>query len=218
MLDATYTWSRNMEDTNTGIEDGQGFNAGGTATNWDINNRENNRMIGLSDVPHRLVATFLYQVPLSIKGQASAPMRIVKAVAARLAGRRLGDLADRLPDRHQRCAARVRRWRVRIVSKAWISCCPRICGAGDDGRTAVTLPSGRVITPANRTYLKYNPDAFVGRVVTTPSGAVVADQVPGTATRPRPTTISGPTRASTSTSACGATFRSRDIVWSSVWM
>ena len=45
-----------------------------------------------------------------------------------------------------------------------------------DGQTPVTLPSGRVITPPNRTYLKYNPDAFVGRVVTTPNGRIVADQ------------------------------------------
>ena len=45
-----------------------------------------------------------------------------------------------------------------------------------DGRTAVTLPSGRVITPPARTYLKYNPDAFAGRVVTTPNGRIVADQ------------------------------------------
>jgi hypothetical protein len=45
-----------------------------------------------------------------------------------------------------------------------------------DGRTPVTLPSGRVITPPARSYLKYNPDAFAGRVVTTPNGRIVADQ------------------------------------------
>src|SRR5690606_34188609 len=44
-----------------------------------------------------------------------------------------------------------------------------------DGQTEVTLPSGRVITPPNNTYLKYNPDAFAGRVVTTPNGSVVQD-------------------------------------------
>ena len=45
-----------------------------------------------------------------------------------------------------------------------------------DGQTQVTLPSGRIITPPARTYLKYNPDAFAGRVVKTPNGATVADQ------------------------------------------
>ena len=45
-----------------------------------------------------------------------------------------------------------------------------------DGNTRVTLPSGRVMTPPARTYLKYNPDAFAGRVVKTPNGSTVADQ------------------------------------------
>ena len=45
-----------------------------------------------------------------------------------------------------------------------------------DGSTPVTLPSGRVITPPVRTYLKYNPDAFKGRVVTAPNGTNVVDQ------------------------------------------
>ena len=40
----------------------------------------------------------------------------------------------------------------------------------------MTLPSGRVVTPPARTYLKYNPDAFAGRVVTTPNGNTVVDQ------------------------------------------
>ena len=45
-----------------------------------------------------------------------------------------------------------------------------------DGRTTVTLPSGRRITPPANTFLKYNPDAFAGRTVTTPNGRIVADQ------------------------------------------
>lgn len=44
-----------------------------------------------------------------------------------------------------------------------------------DGRTPVTLPSGRVITPPAFTYLKYNPDAFVGRTVTVANGSVQRD-------------------------------------------
>jgi hypothetical protein len=44
-----------------------------------------------------------------------------------------------------------------------------------DGRTQVTLPSGRVMTPCNRCFLKYNIDAFAARIVTTPNGSVVPD-------------------------------------------
>jgi trimeric autotransporter adhesin len=164
-----------MEDTNTGIEDGQGFNAGGTATNWDINNRENNRMLGLSDVPHRLVALFLYDVPLSAKGQASPAMRIVKTIAGdwQVSGTTIWQSGFPIAiGGASTGAALARPDRVEGVSLLL----PKDLWGWYDGRTAVTLPSGRVITPPNRTYLKYNPDAFAGRVVTTPNGSIVADQ------------------------------------------
>jgi trimeric autotransporter adhesin len=175
MLDATYTWSRNMEDTNTGIEDGQGFNAGGTATNWDINNRDNNRMIGLSDVPHRFVATFLYEVPLSVKGSSSTPMTILRALGAdwQLAGTVIWQSGFPIAINGASTGAALAR-PDRVPSVDLIL--PENLQGWYDGRTPVTLPSGRVITPPTRTYLKYNPDAFVGRVVTTPNGAIVADQ------------------------------------------
>jgi hypothetical protein len=44
-----------------------------------------------------------------------------------------------------------------------------------DGRTQVTLPSGRVITPCNRCFLKYNIDAFAGRLATGPNGVAIPD-------------------------------------------
>ena len=175
MLDATYTWSRNMEDTNTGIEDGQGFNAGGTATNWDITNRENNRMLGLSDVPHRLVATFIYDLPLTMSGPASAGMKIVKTIAGdwQVGGSMIWQTGFPIAiNGASTGAALARPDRVEGVDLLL----PESLWGWYDGRTPVTLPSGRVITPPNRTYLKYNPDAFVGRVVQTPNGAIVADQ------------------------------------------
>jgi trimeric autotransporter adhesin len=175
MLDATYTWSKNLEDTNTGIEDGQGFNAGGTATAWDINNRENNRMLGLSDVPHRFVATFLYNVPLSAKGSSSTPMRLLRIVAGdwQLGGTMIWQSGFPIAISGANTgAALARPDRVDGVDLLL----PESLWGWYDGRTAVTLPSGRIITPPNRTYLKFNPDAFVGRVVTTPNGSIVADQ------------------------------------------
>ncbi|MFN7930071.1 MAG: hypothetical protein U0Y68_19535 [Blastocatellia bacterium] len=42
-----------------------------------------------------------------------------------------------------------------------------------DGKTGHVAE--RVITPCNRCFLKYNIDAFAGRVVTTPNGSQVAD-------------------------------------------
>jgi trimeric autotransporter adhesin len=44
-----------------------------------------------------------------------------------------------------------------------------------DGKTEVTLPSGRVIKPCSGCFLKYNIDAFAGRVVTGPNGRAIPD-------------------------------------------
>ena len=44
-----------------------------------------------------------------------------------------------------------------------------------DGNTTVTLPSGRRITPCSGCFLKYNIDAFAGRVVSGPNGTPIAD-------------------------------------------
>ena len=175
MLDASYTWSKEIDNTDN-VEDNQGFNAGGSARgNNDIFNSDVNRRLGYSDVPHRLVATFLYELPFG-KGKAfGVGNAVVQRDRRRLAGGRQRDLADRLPDRghrreHRRGAdAPGPRRGVPLVL-------PENLWGWYDGRTPVTLPSGRVITPPARTYLKYNPDAFAGRVVTTPNGRIVADQ------------------------------------------
>jgi hypothetical protein len=45
-----------------------------------------------------------------------------------------------------------------------------------DGVTSVTLPCGRVITPAKNTFLKYNACAFDGQTILAPNGRYIADQ------------------------------------------
>jgi len=44
-----------------------------------------------------------------------------------------------------------------------------------DGKTSVTLPCGRVITPQKNTFLKYNSCAFSGQTLTAPNGKVISD-------------------------------------------
>ena len=101
MVDATYTWSRNRDNSDS-VEDNQGFNAGGTAGfGYDINDLEHNMHIGFSDVPHRLVGTFLYELPFG-KGKPFAVERPRQRDRGRLAGRRGGHLADGLSDRRLR--------------------------------------------------------------------------------------------------------------------
>jgi hypothetical protein len=44
-----------------------------------------------------------------------------------------------------------------------------------DGKTVVTLPCGKRVTPGKNQLLKYNSCAFSGRTVTTPNGSIVPD-------------------------------------------
>ena len=175
MLDVNYTFSRNMDDTDT-VEDNQGFNAsGGPGGGYDITDRSRNRHIGYSDIPHRLVGTFLYELPFGPgKAFASSP-GVASAILGgwQLGGSLIWQTGFPVAINGANTGAAINRPdRVPGVDLVL----PESLWGWYDGNTRVTLPSGRIITPPARTYLKYNPDAFVGRVVTTPSGRIVADQ------------------------------------------
>ena len=176
MMDATYTWSKEIDNTDN-MEDNQNFNAGGGArgNNHSLTDPRLNRRLGYSDVPHRLVGMFLYDLPFG-KGQAlEAPSAWLRAIAGgwQLGGSLIWQTGFPIAvTGASDGAALTRPDRVDGVPIVL----PENLWGWYDGRTPVTLPSGRVITPPVRTYLKYNPDAFAGRVVTTPSGRVVADQ------------------------------------------
>ena len=175
MMDANYTFSRNMDDTDT-VEDNQGYNAGGGPRGdaYNIEDRSVNRHIGYSDVPHRFVGTFLYELPFGAGKPFGSENGFVKAV---LGGWQLGGSViwqTGFPigiSGASTGAALTRPDRVESVDLVL----PKELWGWYDGSTRVTLPSGRIITPPARTYLKYNPDAFVGRVVTTPNGRTVND-------------------------------------------
>ena len=81
LLDATYTWSKEIDNTDT-VEDNQGFNAGASARGgiYSLANFALNRHLGYSDVPHRLVATFLYELPFGKGKPIGASNEVVSAV------------------------------------------------------------------------------------------------------------------------------------------
>ncbi len=175
MLDATYTWSRNRDNSDT-VEDNQGFNAGGTAGfGYDINDLAHNMHIGFSDVPHRLVGTFLYELPFGKGRKFGAANPLVTALAGgwQVGGAVIWQTGFPIAISGASTGAALAR-PDRVAGVPLVL--PENLWGWYDGQTQVTLPSGRVITPPNRTYLKFNPDAFVGRVLTTPNGRVVADQ------------------------------------------
>ena len=103
MMDATYTWSKDIDNTDN-MEDNQGFNAGGGArgNNHSLTDPKLNRRLGYSDVPHRLVGDVPLRAAVRQRAGAAGAVGGAAGDRRRLAGRRLGDLADRLPDRRHR--------------------------------------------------------------------------------------------------------------------
>ena len=174
MMEAHYTLSRAMDDTDT-HEDNQGFNAGGTSRNYDLNNPANNRRISHSDIPHRLVGTFLYDLPFGTNKALAVPNSVIRAIVGdwQLGGSVIWQTGFPIGIAGASTGAALAR-PDRVPGVPLLL--PENLHGWYDGRTQVTLPSGRVITPPANSFLKYNPDAFAGRVVMTPSGAVVADQ------------------------------------------
>jgi hypothetical protein len=145
------------------------------ANNYSLLDERLNRRIGYSDVPHRFVGTFLYEMPFGTGRALAIPNRVVRAIVGewQLGGSALWQSGFPIGVSGANTgAALARPDRVNGVAIEL----PQELQGWYDGKTPVTLPSGRIITPPANTYLKYNPDAFVGRVLTTPNGRIVADQ------------------------------------------
>jgi hypothetical protein len=174
MFGASYTWSKSIDSSDNHGEDNQNLNASGTARNYSLLDPKVNRHLALSDLPHRFVASYLYELPFG-EGKKFGQSGLLKHLAGGWqvsgnviwqSGFPIGILGastgaalarpDRVNGADFEVPADLQRWY--------------------DGRTTVTLPSGRRITPPANTFLKYNPDAFAGRIVTTPNGRIVADQ------------------------------------------
>jgi hypothetical protein len=176
-LSAHYTWSKQIAMTRYNAQTNQGYADGGEI-NYFSNIRPDlynlNRKITTNDIPHRVVVNWVYDLPVG-KGNRFDPQQpVLNGLIGgwRLAGsmsaqsgfvypltnggtNTINSLPDRVPGVPLEVPRELQRWY--------------------DGKTTVTLPSGRRVTPCNGCFLKYNIDAFAGRIVTTPNGAVVPD-------------------------------------------
>ncbi len=175
-LDVNYTWSKELDNTDT-MADNQGQNSGGSATGGalDLKNYNNNTRVGFSDVPQRLAATFLVDLPFGAGQSLDVQNPVLRAIIGgwqtggtfiaqsgfpfALSGASTG-AAYPHPDRLSGVPLEV----------------PKNLQKWYDGNTTVTLPNGRVIKPAKNTFLKYYSGAFSGRVVTLPNGKYQTDQ------------------------------------------
>ncbi len=176
-VNAHYTWSKQIATTRYNAQTNQGYSDGGE-NNYFPNRRPDlwklNRKITTNDMPHRLVVAWIYDLPVGKGSRFDLGQPVLNAI---LGGWRLGgavsaqsgfvfpltnggtnsinNLPDRVPGVPLEVPKDLQRWY--------------------DGKTSVTLPSGRVITPCSGCFLKYNIDAFAGRLVTGPNGTPIAD-------------------------------------------
>jgi trimeric autotransporter adhesin len=178
-FDANYTWSKEIDNTDT-VEDNQGFNSGGngtipnTAGNYDLINLANNRHLGFSDVPHRFVATALYNLPFGKGKDVDLGNRLANGL---LGGWQVGGVVTAqsgMPFSVRGANTSAAYAHPDSVAGVPLEV-PKELQHWYNGSTSVTLPDGRVITPARNTFLRYYEGAFRGRTVTTPNGTVVPD-------------------------------------------
>jgi hypothetical protein len=174
MLDAHYTWSKNIDNTDN-MADNQGFNAAGNVGNHDLFNFNNNRHLGLSDIPSRFVATLLYQLPFGAGKPMDSSNRVVRALVGgwQTSATIIAQQGTPIPISGLTDGAVLAR--PDRIAGAPIEV-PKELQRWYDGQTSVRLPNGRLVTPQRNTFLKYYSGAFEGRTVTTPSGRIVVDQ------------------------------------------
>ncbi len=178
LFNVHYTYSKSIEMSNPELQNNNfGENGGFNAGNVDRRNYKNSYNISSNDIPHRMVATAVYQLPFGKGKSFDIQNRLVNAIAG---GWQLGNVLILQSGQPQ---------------QGFTGCnslnglCDRVAGTDIEvpknlqkwydspnalDRT-VTLPSGRQITPGRFTFLKYNPEAFAGRTVTLPNGNTAPD-------------------------------------------
>ena len=177
-LNAHYTWSKQLASSRYNAQTNQGYSDGGEVNFFPYRRPDMfdlNRKITTNDMPHRLVASWVYDLPFGKDGRLWRTRHW--AANALAGGWRFGgsfvaqsgfifplsnggtNALNNLPDRREGVPLEV----------------PKELQRWYDGRTTVTLPSGRQVTPCNGCFLKYNIDAFQGRVVRGPNGDEIAD-------------------------------------------
>jgi len=176
-LGAHYTWSKQLGNTRYNAQTNQGYSDGADANyfpNLRPDLRHLNKKLTTNDIPHRLSMNWVYDLPFGRGRSFDTGVPVLNAI---IGGWRWGGsfvaqsgfvltlrnggtnsingLPDLVPGVPLEVPKELQRWY--------------------DGRTSVTLPSGRVITPCKNCFLKYNIDAFAGRLVVGPNGRAVPD-------------------------------------------
>lgn len=174
ILGANFTWSKSLGVDGGLVQNNLSGEGTGNTLPYLADIRRDKRL-SANDIPIRFASYAVYELPFGSGKDFSTGNRFVNALIGgfRVSGTYIwqsgppnqvsgvaGGSLNGLPDRNPG---------VPLVL-------PKSFQHFYNGSQSVTLPvSGRVITPAKNTFLKFNPDAFVGRTVIVANGTRQTD-------------------------------------------
>lgn len=181
LLDAHYTSSKAIDTTYTELQDEQGFsdivggNGNGSSNGYiDFLNPHNNKKMSYADVPNRLVVTATYALPFGASKSLDPHNRYARALSSawQLGSVYTWQQGFPLSPTGANTNSLDNRPNVNPGEPLVL---PQKYWGWYNGKTSITLPDGRQYTPCAQCYLKYNPDAFTGQVLTEANGTNQAD-------------------------------------------
>ncbi|MCI0623696.1 MAG: TonB-dependent receptor, partial [Acidobacteria bacterium] len=175
LLNAHYTWSKSLGFSQTEVFT-NAFGDSGVFVIGELHrlNLRNNYSLLTTDIPHRLLVSYVYELPFGAGKRFTPQNRVIQALVS---GWRTGGVfftQSGLPMQIVGGANGALNGRPNRLAGVPIEV-PKELQRWYDGKTTVTLPSGRQIRPCNFCFLKYSSDAFQGQVVTTADGSVAND-------------------------------------------
>jgi hypothetical protein len=171
--EVNYTWSKELDYTSTGIEDGQGVNSGGAfgGSQADLINPQNNKHYGLADQPSRLVGILTYESPFGKGKHFALSNGFARAIAGNWTLGSVVILQSGMPFVVSGASTGAMVARPNQIPGVSLTV-PANLQHWYNGTTTVQLPCGIKVQPAKNTFLKYNACAFEGETVTTPNGSI----------------------------------------------
>ncbi|MEW5979403.1 MAG: TonB-dependent receptor [Acidobacteriota bacterium] len=181
-VDLSYTWSHITELTSDFRQNNDGgmFSGiqGGDSSLLNLNDWEGNRHIGLNDIPHRFVGTYLYELPF---GKGKPMLASNRFIAALLGGWQVGGSVNYMtgtPLEITAGGANTINNRPNRVPGVPVEIPKNLQGwYWQPTQITVPGPSGQkyTYTTCGQCFVKFNPFAFQGQLVQTPNGSWVPD-------------------------------------------
>jgi len=171
MADVFYVWSRSISNSyfqaehNRSGDTETGANSG---SQWNQVDLQSDRRLDLDDITGRFVANIVYQLPFGT-GHGLNPSN--KVLSYIVGGWSVGatemDESGYPLDITDNEAGSLNYRPNRAPNEPLLL--PKIDQKWYNGTTPVTLPDGRIYTPCNYCFLKFNPDAFSQPVIASPT-------------------------------------------------